>query len=275
MVQVPSVGSSCRDEGGGLSRRRHHRRAPGRDGKVRSRPGRRKVRRGWCWMLCLGVATGTVLSGCAAPSGVTQTFTPTVAAVHSPGTGSADTGESGSGEPSTAPSASATVSDEAYEPATSTSPAKNVPVPRYPEAAKAKTKAGQKAFIKYWFQVFNYTVKTGDSSVMIKYSSASCEFCVYTAKGAKKMLQEDGVWPVGEGAAIQINSAVRHPKVEGSYPWDVPTTDAAAMFYTGRGSSSKYKPRGARIGVVRIWVQWRGGHWITRDSRKVVTRGGE
>ena len=47
-------------------------------------------------------------------------------------------------------------------PATPTSPAKNVPVPELPEAAKEKTPEGAVAFTEFYVELMNYTSTTND-----------------------------------------------------------------------------------------------------------------
>lgn len=51
-----------------------------------------------------------------------------------------------------------------YQPATSEHPARNVPVPVMPEAAKEESFEVAKAFMRYWTDCMNYLVQTGDSS---------------------------------------------------------------------------------------------------------------
>ncbi len=47
----------------------------------------------------------------------------------------------------------------AYKPATPEGPAENVPIPEMPAAAKENTPQGREAFIKYYFDLMNYTIE--------------------------------------------------------------------------------------------------------------------
>ena len=95
----------------------------------------------------LVLAGALLLSGCGGESSgeVVGTADPQASA-------SASTGGAGS------PSASST----GYEKATPEHPARNVPVPTLPEAAKEETFDGAKAFMQYWQDSMQYLVQTGD-----------------------------------------------------------------------------------------------------------------
>ena len=100
----------------------------------------------------LVLAGALLLSGCGGESSgeVVGTADPQASA-------SASTGGAGS------PSASST----GYEKATPEHPARNVPVPTLPEAAKEETFDGAKAFMQYWQDSVQYLVQTGDKQYML------------------------------------------------------------------------------------------------------------
>src|SRR5437899_770958 len=72
----------------------------------------------------------------------------------SPGTGAAP---SVTASPSPPPSV-----DSRPTPASSKGPARNVPKPELPEAAKQNTKEGFAAFTQYWFDTIAYSLETAD-----------------------------------------------------------------------------------------------------------------
>ncbi|MEN2744212.1 DUF6318 family protein [Sinomonas halotolerans] len=83
-----------------------------------------------------------------------------------------------SGSPS--PSATATPTptvDARPTPASSKGPARNIPKPVLPEAAKKNTEAGFKAFTQYWFDTVTYALETGDSQPLKKISKPDCKIC--------------------------------------------------------------------------------------------------
>jgi hypothetical protein len=213
-----------------------------------------------------GLASALVLSGCSGDPLVTKTFTPTASEKYVPPSAS-------STEASPTPTSSSTAAAGEYQPATETSPAKNVPVPEYPQAAKANTEAGQKAFIKYWFQVFNYTTATGDGEPMKAVASKDCKFCKFTYEGARSMVIDQETWIVSEGVKPDLTKLKAGPSGDGEYPWDVPVDDASARFYDSEGESSRYVSRGCNAGLVRVWLRWEGQQWILLDYAKVETQG--
>ncbi|MGO2634664.1 MAG: DUF6318 family protein [Galactobacter sp.] len=202
-----------------------------------------------------------VLSGCTGGPDPGKTFTPTASEKYVPPT------RSSSGDAS--PSAGSGAGEGEYQPATETSPAKNVPVPEYPEAAKANTEDGQKAFIEYWFKTYNYTTVTGDSSAMESVSGSECEFCTFTYEGARTMVADHGVWIVSEGARPDLKNLKKGPIQDAEHPWDVLVLDSAAHFYDGDGKSDRYPMRAENSGVVRVWLQWVRGRWILLDYARV------
>lgn len=50
-----------------------------------------------------------------------------------------------------------------YEPSSAEGPAKNVPIPKMPAAAKEKSTDGASAFAEYYFELINYSIETNDS----------------------------------------------------------------------------------------------------------------
>ncbi|WP_417218704.1 DUF6318 family protein [Arthrobacter sp.] len=125
----------------------------------------------------------------------------------SPSTGSDDPSSTGSGTPSAdssspvaqgsatpSPTQSATPTPV---PASSKGPAKNWPVPKMPEAAKAKTPKGLKAFSEHYFALMSYTVVTSDPDPMKKVTSKYCDVCVDGFIDAATLNQRDGTWSAG------------------------------------------------------------------------------
>src|SRR5689334_8294933 len=79
---------------------------------------------------------------------------------------------SGSADPSPPPTTRSTPTSAAPSP----TPSPTVPV--MPEAAKAHTTAGAKAFVRYFWQVVNYAQATGDTAAIAAMTdSKSCSQC--------------------------------------------------------------------------------------------------
>ncbi|NUL45201.1 hypothetical protein F7P69_08345 [Cellulosimicrobium funkei] len=121
-----------------------------------------------------GVMTvGLVLTGCSGDGGEGEPSSAAPSA-SSVSTESASPEDSASAPVSSSPSSSASGT---YEPATETSPAKNVPVPEMPEAAKEPTQEGLEAAVEYWWEADNYLKLTGDSEALERVSTVDCKLC--------------------------------------------------------------------------------------------------
>jgi hypothetical protein len=183
----------------------------------------------------------TGLAGCSGNPKITKTFTPTATESHR----------------SETPQAVAE-----YQPATETSPAKNVPVPKYPEAAKAKTKAGQKAFIEYWFKTYNYAFETGDTKPLQAVSGKDCEFCDQVVSKSKEIVLSSKTWRISAGTNIVRSTFEYKGLAEGSEVWDARVHDARIEFWDTGGRSKKYKTSNAAHGPARFWTVFRSGRWF-------------
>ncbi|MGO2051996.1 MAG: DUF6318 family protein [Glutamicibacter sp.] len=64
-----------------------------------------------------------------------------------------------------------------YEPATAKGPAKNVPKPQMPELAKKQNEEGAIAFVKYYFDLVNYSLETHTVDDITKITMRSCKVC--------------------------------------------------------------------------------------------------
>ncbi|WP_313815641.1 DUF6318 family protein [Citricoccus sp.] len=113
---------------------------------------------------------------------------------------SASPDDSSSGSPSSSPSASASGS---YEPATETSPAKNVPVPELPEAAREPTQEGLEATVEYWWETEYYLKATGEVDPMEEVSTADCKLC-QSLSNRWSEAYELGGWAENEPAEVQV-----------------------------------------------------------------------
>jgi hypothetical protein len=96
-----------------------------------------------------------------------------------------------------------------------TSPVSTTPsAPVMPEEAKADSKAGAIAFVKYYVELINHAQATGDVQALADVESEKCRSCI----SAQKTLQE--IYGVGghiEGGALvgEVQSAARRPDLGG------------------------------------------------------------
>lgn len=106
---------------------------------------------------------------------------------------------------SVSPSASET---DKYEPASANGPAKNVPVPNLPAAAKKNSEEGAAAFAEYYFDLVNYTIETRDPDLIRKVTTSDCTVCKESTIDPASRAEISGKWQVG---------GKYHPEVIDSY----------------------------------------------------------
>lgn len=97
-----------------------------------------------------------------------------------------------------------------YKPADASGPAQNVPVPVLPEVAKTETKEGLEAFVRYWYEVLDYSYETGDSTVLKNVSQPSCVFCSSLRDGIAEAWS-DGRWISGGNITTPAVTATMEP----------------------------------------------------------------
>lgn len=72
-----------------------------------------------------------------------------------------------------------------------------------PDAAKRKDLEGQKAFIRYWIDTYNYMRESGDPKPFLAACDSNSKFCSGSAKVSASVTKA-GLWRVGD--PIEISS---------------------------------------------------------------------
>lgn len=139
----------------------------------------------------------------------------------------------GSDSESTSQSATASGS---YEPATETSPAKNVPVPEMPDAAKEPTEAGVEAALEYWWEASYYLQLTGDPDPFVTVSAESCIICESFVENWEQIYGSGG-WSTGAEPTV----------TESFYSVEGDGQAATLLFETLEGPSSMYQEDGTEV----------------------------
>lgn len=205
----------------------------------------------------LALALGLGLTGCTG-----GTDGPTAPTSASSASGTASTSASASPTPTAEPTG--------YQPATATSPAKNVPRPKQPKGMNDNTLEGQKKFIQYWVDLYNYAYETGDSHLMRLVSDSRCEFCNYVYAQSDKLYSKDKEWRVSSGVKVDLKKLKVHPAERGFTPIDVETQDGHASYYSSTGRSSKHRPEPKKSGTLRFWLFRKDAYWYMGDVTNVT-----
>lgn len=150
--------------------------------------------------------------------------------------------------------------DTQTTPATSTpssAPPTTVPTPTLPASVKAD-KAGAEAFVRYFWDVFNYTYASGDTKLLRSISDKTCKFC------ASVVEHVDGLTAKGEttkGALATVHTVIAPPaEPKEGFPVFTIVSQSAGQVIASDGhvvSSSAAEPE--QRSDVRI--QWADDRW--------------
>ncbi|WP_229232072.1 DUF6318 family protein [Sinomonas cyclohexanicum] len=117
------------------------------------------------------------------------------------GSGSAGPDAQGAASASASGTPTPTV-DSRPTPASSTGPARNLPKPELPAAARENTEAGFRAFTQYWFDTITYALETGDTEPLKAASKPDCKICNGYLDRAVKVSSGEG-WESGPRWRVQ------------------------------------------------------------------------
>ncbi|MGY3566062.1 DUF6318 family protein [Sinomonas sp. RB5] len=177
------------------------------------------------------------------------------------------------GPPTASPSASATATptpsvDSRPTPASSTGPARNLPKPEMPAAAKENTKAGFEAFTQYWLDTVTYAYETGDSAAITAVSDPGCKVCASMKKTVDSLYAGNGwskgpKWTVSDfHSTMKIDPAGR---AEGFYL----VTEAPNQRFDASGRVTKDMKGTAEPAAQVIYGIFKAGEWKTAETGNV------
>jgi hypothetical protein len=139
-----------------------------------------------------------------------------------------------------------------------TTPVSTTPAPPVmPEAAKANTKAGAVAFVRYYVELINHAQATGEVGQLEAVEDEACTSCRAARKGVSDHYQSGGTISGGEWA-IESALAVRNAAIHG---WVVDTRVRYGMQTVSFGSSRPNKVNQAGEMVASFQVRWINNVW--------------
>ena len=97
---------------------------------------------------------------------------------------------------------------------TSSSPSATPSPPVMPDAAKANTKAGAVAFVKYYIELINHAQATGDVEALAAVEDRACESCKH-ARDALSAIYDAGGSVQGGALTFEPISRERSPRYQG------------------------------------------------------------
>lgn len=155
-----------------------------------------------------------------------------------------------------------------YQAASKTSPALNVPVPKFPKEAGQNTSAGAKAFVDFYFELINYVIETNDTQVIRKYTNRTCKACGDSIIDPAEYSKAAKEWIVGgEYTAEVIDSHMTSKKsalVTTSFK-----SDPLAIYLSPNKLSRKYSEVEPSLGTFQLEYKsgWRVVDLLVEEVR--------
>lgn len=109
-------------------------------------------------------------------------------------------------EQSPSPTPSPSPTKPKYQPATAKGPAKNVPKPEMPKLAKEHNEEGAIAFVKYYFDLVNYSLESRTVDDIIKVTERSCQVCGDNLIDPIRINGKQKYWQVAGKYSVKVNA---------------------------------------------------------------------
>ncbi|GAA2551815.1 hypothetical protein HD598_000479 [Neomicrococcus aestuarii] len=143
--------------------------------------------------------------------------------------------------------------------ATPTSPAKNIPEPVMPAAAKKNTAEGLEAFTRYWFEVHNYAQKTGDTKQMMALCVEESAFCDHR-KESVDQFTERNAWMIDGDTIISTYFSDQSETPAGYKVSIVEIDQEGRKVYNSDGPIVEANLK-STSGAFESYSIWRDGGW--------------
>ena len=145
----------------------------------------------------------------------------------------------------------------------SASPISTTPAPpALPEAAKANTKAGAIAFVKYYVGLINHLQRTGDESALRQASAAACKSCAAVVAAANRIYDSGGHVEGGQWTIDQVTAFKPSPQL-----WAVRTRGSIAPSTVIHGDTSPKETGSGGDADAEFFVsftdRWKVAQWHT------------
>lgn len=166
-----------------------------------------------------------------------------------------DDTDSGTAPPSTAaPTSTSPTSDD---------PPDDVAPPVMPAAAREKTTAGAKAFVKYYIDVLNYGFTHNSSEGVRELATRECDVCERFADSIDKNLRRGGGQTGGQWTPTKIwmlTNTAQQPTVT------LAEMRVATGYYVESQGGVRHPIRSKTL-KYEFWIAWHQGSWAAADVR--------
>ena len=131
--------------------------------------------------------------------------------------------------------------------------------PTLPAAAKASTRAGAEAFVRYYIQLVNYAGRTGDTAEM-KRRAAGCTSCTNLAGAFQETYAQGGEYTT---QGWQIQSQFTTPDSRGNWVSLLEVRQARIVWVRKAGAEPERFP--AKRLNLRFEIERHGGGWFVSE----------
>ena len=136
-------------------------------------------------------------------------------------------------EQSPSPTPSPSPTKPKYQPATAKGPAKNVPKPEMPKLAKEHNEEGAIAFVKYYFDLMNYSLETYTTEDIEEITMKNCRVCGVNFIDHLNLQAHRKYWQVDGQYNVKVHGVKINDKKEGLTSFAL--TINQAEVYSGPG----------------------------------------
>lgn len=132
--------------------------------------------------------------------------------------------------------------------------------PERPAAMEKHDAEGAAAAAEYFIGMYDYVMRTGDTSTWEEMSHDSCGFCSDAITQADRLQRERATWSGGEITRVEVTQTYPRDSATGIYPLDMRIEQAAATITSSDGEvlfegSPETMPYRVEVGVVdNEWV---------------------
>ena len=145
----------------------------------------------------------------------------------------------------------------------SNSPAEPAQPPAMPALAKDDSRAGAKAFVRYYVDIINYGYLSGDATALLKLGAKTCAVCSALARNVDQISNRGGEQVGGQWSVKTLN-----PIASGSESLEIFIAKVEVAKGRSRATrTSPAKPIKPSASFYEIHVSWTGSSWTTQDLR--------
>ncbi len=164
-----------------------------------------------------------------------------------------------SGESTPAPSSTSTSATSGSP--TPTSTARPTPTPTVPAAARAHTKAGAVAFVRYYFSLVNLAWTRPDAGLLPPHSEDGCLSCKSFQATAQKLVESDSRYSSDPVTVKTISATQRSPGNQQYLRMQLHQHKVSVVNAAGAVVSTDQE----KTGYFTVVTEWAGGRWLIYD----------